>query len=206
MEFPRTIHAIQLDPDDLTLVNSFARNRGLEAAAHTSVHEFLNAYRPGESGFAMLKLAGEEGLGALGDLRERGALLPVVVVAEAPSTELTVGAMQKGAAALLAHPLAPTALERELTRILELEEQQRSVRVQRETTAARLASLNEGEREVLARLMAGMANKNIAAELHIGLRTVELRRAKILKKLGAKSLAELVRLVLLAEPERLYRE
>jgi FixJ family two-component response regulator len=202
MELPYTIHLIQLDAGEATLVYAFARNRGVEATLHLSVHEFLQAC-PGESA-AVLSLGAEKCLLALELLRKHRPLIPVVVVAEAPSTELTVAAMQRGAAAVLSRPLDRAALERELDRVLQIHQEQRSIRAQREKIAARLASLNEGEHDVVARLMAGMANKNIAAELHIGLRTVELRRAKILKKLGARSLAEMVRLVLLAEPERLY--
>ena len=208
MDLPHTIHAIQLDPADVTLVNSFAGGRGLAAASHASIQDFLHAYRPGEAAVVVLNLgaAEEDALAALGQLRERGVLAPAIAVAEAPSTELTVGAMQRGAVSVLPRPLDRSALERELARALEMEEQERAIRARRETIASRLASLNEGEREVLTRLMAGTANKKIAAELRIGLRTVELRRAKILKKLGAKSLAEMVRLVVLAEPERLYGE
>jgi FixJ family two-component response regulator len=206
MELAEKIHTIQLDPADQTLVNSLAQNRA--AVSHASMRDFLERYRPGDSGCVLLKLPshGEEDLAPLEQLRAQGILLPVIAVVDDPSTELTVGAMRRGADSVLSTPLGRASLQRELNRALDLNERQRAIRRQRETIAAALASLNEGERAVLARLMSGMANKNIAAELQIGLRTVELRRAKILKKLGARSLAEMVRLVLLAEPERLYPE
>jgi FixJ family two-component response regulator len=132
--------------------------------------------------------------------------LPVVVLADRPSVAFDVRAMQRGAAAVLENPAQRPLLEEAVDDALRQDAAQRRDRFAREKTASRLATLNEGEREVLHRLMAGMANKNIAADLKLGLRTVELRRAKILKKLGAKSLAEMVRVVVLADPQRWQSE
>lgn len=114
--------------------------------------------------------------------------------------------MHQGAAWLFEKPLTRESLEPVLDDVLQREQKDRQARRLRETTLARIATLTEGERDVLQRLMAGMANKNIAADLQLGLRTVELRRAKILKKLGARSLAEMVRLVVLADPTYAYGE
>jgi FixJ family two-component response regulator len=208
MDLPPTIHAIQLNPADVALVEAFADPRALSTVSHASVEEFLGGYAAGDAACVVLgsDATGEASLAALGQVRQHPVFAPVIVVTEAPSVELAVRAMQMGAAAVLSRPVNAPALEAELTRALEVDARERAVRARREIIAARLAALTEREREVLTRLMEGMANKNIAAELQIGLRTVELRRAKILKKLGAKSVAEMVRLVVLAEPERLWRE
>jgi FixJ family two-component response regulator len=69
----------------------------------------------------------------------------------------------------------------------------------RAETAARLATLTENERDVFRRLLAGHANKRIATDLELGLRTVELRRANIMKKMQATSLPDLVRMAILID-------
>jgi FixJ family two-component response regulator len=208
METPQTLHTIQLHPTELSLVEALAASRSLAVASYSTVEEFLNAYRPCLAGCVLFDLAAanEEALPKFEQLRQRGRGLPVIVLADRPSVALAVRAMQRGAAAVLEKPTPQPLFEEAVEDALRREAEQRRLRVARETTASRLETLNEGEREVLHRLMAGMANKNIAADLKLGLRTVELRRAKILKKLGARSLAEMVRLVVLAEPERWQSE
>lgn len=202
MESSQTIYAIALDPTSLASVETLAAERGLTIASYPSIDAFLRAWRIGGTGCILLDLcaAGEEGLAGLESLRRHNVYLPVVVTADQPTVALAVRAMQQGAASLVEKPLASNGLECALGDALQQEEEHRQARRQREVTIERLASLSEGEREVLQRLMAGMANKNIAADLQLGLRTVELRRAKLLKKLGVKSLAEMVRLVVLADP------
>jgi FixJ family two-component response regulator len=82
---------------------------------------------------------------------------------------------------------------------LKLERRHRSAWRARHQTRTRLATLTEGELAVMKELLAGRPNKRIAAELGIGLRTVELRRARLLKKMQARSLAELVRMATLVD-------
>jgi FixJ family two-component response regulator len=203
MEPSQTIHTVGLETPAFSLVNSFAQSRGLAVASFSSVEEFLHAYQPGAAGCLVLDLAasGEEGLTPLDQFRRQAVLLPVVAIADQPTVALAVRAMQRGAASVLEKPLTRASLEPALLEALEQERMHRQCRQLQATVVSRLTTLTEGEREVLDRLMSGMANKNIAADLQLGLRTVELRRAKILKKLGARSLAEMVRLVLLADPK-----
>jgi two-component system CheB/CheR fusion protein len=208
METPQTLYTIRLHPTELSHVEALADRQNLPLATHSSVEEFLQTYRPGSAGCIVMDVgaSGEKTLAELALLRERTVLLPTVIVAERPSVALAVRAVQQGAATVLEKPTPRHLLEQAVEDALRQDAEDLGRRLLRETTASRLATLNEGERQVLQRLMDGMANKNIAADLKLGLRTVELRRAKILKKLGAKSLAEMVRLVVLADPDRWQRE
>ncbi|MBW3597361.1 MAG: LuxR C-terminal-related transcriptional regulator [Planctomycetes bacterium] len=173
--------------------------------SHDSVDAFLRAYR-GQSGCVLLDIdaAGEDGPTMLEQLASRAMLLPVIVLSHDPGVSQTVRLMQAGAAAVLEKPVDGSELDAALDRALRRDEEQREIRERREELVGRFGALTEGEREVLERLIAGKANKNIAADLQMGLRTVELRRAKILKKTGAKSLAELVRLAMIAHPDWLH--
>lgn len=208
MASPLTIYTIQLDHTTYSQIAAIAVARGAAVAAFSSADEFTRSRRGEETGCVVLDIAAaeEEKLAWVRDFSSQRAPLPVIVLADNPSVPLAVQAMQLGAVSILAKPPAPEELESAVDSALRREQEQSRVRRRREDLLARLASLTEGEDEVLRRLVAGMANKNIAADLELGLRTVELRRAKILKKMGAKSLAELVRLVMIASPDWLPQE
>ena len=105
---------------------------------------------------------------------------------------MAVRAMQEGAVTFLEKPCHEQELWQAITQALEIESSQHAQRKQRAETQSRLATLTEDELEVFRRLLAGHANKRIAADLDIGLRTVELRRSNIMKKMQASSLPDLV--------------
>lgn len=121
--------------------------------------------------------------------------LPVIVLTGEASVEGAVAAMEAGATTVLRHPTGQERLSETLRRALVQATGARQSLARATLAAQRLAELNDGEREVLEELLAGLANKEIAHKLEIGLRTVELRRSRITKKMNARSLAELIRLV-----------
>lgn len=121
--------------------------------------------------------------------------LPVILISNGAKVAGAVAAMQAGATTVLEHPVEQKYLNEVIRKALSEATTFRR-RLARATLAEnRLAELNDGERAVLNALLDGLANKEIAHKLEIGLRTVELRRSRITKKMHAQSLAELVRLV-----------
>lgn len=121
--------------------------------------------------------------------------LPLIFLTEHAEVPGAVAAMQAGATSVIKHPASDAELSEAIRQSL-AEAATMRPRLTRATLAeSRLAELNDGERAVLDGLMEGLANKEIAHKLEIGLRTVELRRSRITKKMHARSLAELVRLV-----------
>ena len=121
--------------------------------------------------------------------------LPVVAVTSAPTVEGVVAAMRSGVNNLIEIPYTEEQYAHVIRRALrEGERLYPSVAVAHEARL-RLSKLSSGEQAVLEKLLAGNSNKTIASTLHMGLRTVELRRARLLQKMGAKNLAVLVRLV-----------
>jgi two-component system response regulator FixJ len=121
--------------------------------------------------------------------------LPVILISGAASVPGAVAAMQAGATTVLPHPTPEDQLADSLRIAVEKAKHLRPPLIRSTEAARRLAELSDGEREVLDELMAGLANKEIAHKLELGLRTVELRRSRITKKMKARSIAELVRLV-----------
>ena len=203
MEFRQTIQTVLPERAALSLAESFARDRGIALESHASVEALLRA-PVAELGVVLLDVGAggeEEVFQTLERLAKRA---PVVVLAESPNLRSVVRWMQAGAASVLEKPVAREELESELEVALRRDAEEREVRRHEEELQARFATLTEGEEQVLEQLVTGLANKNIAADMQIGLRTVELRRSKILKKTGARSLAELVRLALIAHPGWLH--
>ena len=125
--------------------------------------------------------------------------LPVVVISPRLSVSETVSIMRAGAFTVLEHPTTEEALSEAITSAMRKSHQLASNVVLAKTVGYRLTELKEGEHAVLKLLIQGNANKEIAHALEIGLRTVELRRSRIMKKMQASSLAELVRFVCTAQ-------
>lgn len=128
-------------------------------------------------------------------IRETHPGLPIVAIGRAPDLEDVVTVVRQGATDLVALPSGPDAVWRSVEAALDAGRQTERERQRVLALRRRLATLSDAERQVLGAIMEGLANKQSAQALSIGLRTVELRRARIMKKMGAKSVAELVKLV-----------
>jgi FixJ family two-component response regulator len=144
-----------------------------------------------------MRMPGMSGLDLLQQLKSRQCSLPVVMITGYGDVPLAVKAMQAGAVTFLEKPCQEQELWRGIQQALEIEETQRSQRQQRAEIETRLASLSADELVVLRRLLEGQPNKRIASDLDVGLRTIELRRSKVMKKMLAESLPDLVRMVIL---------
>lgn len=173
--------------------------KGLPAKGFASAEEFLAQYDPAASGCLVLdvRMPGMSGLQLQQQLRERGSTLPVIVITGHADVSMAVRAMQNGALTFLEKPSQDQELWRSIEQALNVEESQVAFRKQKAELETRLATLTEDETAVLGKLMEGLPNKRIAADLDIGLRTVELRRSNIMRKMNAGSLPELVRMAIL---------
>lgn len=125
---------------------------------------------------------------------------PVVVVSTDVNVENAVAAMRQGAADVVPLPCPESRLQNAVQKASEAGREQKRLLNRRQVLRNRLESLTRAEKQVLDAMLEGLANRQIAQALKIGLRTVELRRSKIMKKMEAKSLAQLVRLVCEADP------
>ena len=144
-------------------------------------------------------MPGMDGLALQRHLATLGGNLAVVVMTGHADVPIAVGALKAGARDFLEKPFEDDRLFAVVREALAAsqrtqEEQQASAGI-----AGRLANLTPREREVLDRLVAGLPNKTIAYDLGTSPRTVEVQRARVMEKMGARSLAELVRMVLALE-------
>src|SRR5262249_4042351 len=124
-----------------------------------------------------------------------GIAIPIVMISGHADVRIAVEAMTLGAVTLLEKPFRLEELLGHLRQALEKDRTDRAYRVQHAEADARLAALTAKEREVLEMIATGKTNREMAEELGLSLRAVEDRRARLMKKVNARSTAELVRLL-----------
>ncbi len=171
---------------------------GLAAITANSAHEFLASYDPAHSGCLVLdvRMPGMSGIELQQQLNVRGAVLPVIFITGHGDVPMAVEAMQQGAFDFLQKPFRDQDLIDRIQRALEKDRANRAELLERTRIRERVDSLTPREREVLELVIAGKANKVMAADLGLSQRTVEIHRARVMEKMGASSLAQLVRMML----------
>lgn len=145
-----------------------------------------------------LRMPGVDGLELQRRLLERGIQIPVIVMTGAGDVGIAVRAMKTGAIDFLEKPFADEALFDAVGRALRESERLNAVAATAKEAEERLAALTPREREVLDLLVEGLPNKAIANTLGTSPRTIEVHRARVLEKLRAHSLPDLMRVVLAA--------
>lgn len=145
-----------------------------------------------------VRMPGMDGLQLMEELAKRGVTLPVVVVTGHGDVPLAVRAMRAGAVDFLEKPYTEERLLEAVAAALAMGGEAAQRRVEAAKAGAQVAGLSPREREVLGCLVQGMANKVVAHNLGISPRTVEVHRANLMEKLGARSLPDLVRIGLAA--------
>jgi two-component system response regulator FixJ len=191
-----TVFIVDDDPAVLRSLAALVEVIFPHAEAYASAADFLAAYRRGRPGCLVLDVAmpGINGLELQRKLAEEELRIPVIFITGHGSVRMAVGAMRAGAVNFLEKPFQEQELWESIRKALDLDQQNRRERLRRRRVERRLASLSQGEREVLDGILAGKCNKDIAAELGLSVRTVEDRRARMMKKMQAGSVAQLVQM------------
>jgi FixJ family two-component response regulator len=199
-----TVYVVDDDPAARDSVAAMVSSKGLAVATFESAEEFLASYNRSHSGclVADLRMDGMDGLQLQQRLIEKGIGLPVILISAFASVPTAVIAMNQGAVTFLEKPCGNHELWTNIRKAIDRDRQQRSEQAARDDVARRLVTLTQPERDVLECLRRGLMNKVIASKLDIGLRTVELRRANIMKKMEADSLANLLKTVMSSEPDQ----
>ncbi len=171
---------------------------GIAASTYASAVEFLDTYNAAQPGCLILdvRMPGMTGLELQERLNVQGAVIPVIFITGHGDIPMAVEAMQAGAFDFLQKPFRDQQLIDCLQRALKRDAANRAELSERGRIQERVASLTPREREVLLLVAEGKANKVMAAELGVSQRTVEIHRARVMEKMGAASLAQLVRMVI----------
>ncbi len=183
------------DPAVLAGLARLLRASGLEVDSFSSPEAFLRAHDAAVPGCAVLDVAmpGLTGLELQRKLAELGCERPVIFLTGQGTIPISVEAMKAGAVDFLTKPVSGPKLLEAVLLALERDRAQRRARAERADVERRLASLTPRESEILPLLIAGLLNKQIAAELGAAEKTVKVHRARIMAKMGVRSIAELVR-------------
>ncbi len=178
------------------------KSLGYATQLFDSAQAFLSAYSDEQPGCLLLdvRMPGLSGPDLQRELNLRGCLIPVIFISGHADIAMAVEAMRCGAFDFLQKPFRDQDLLDRVKRAHEADRQTRAQTQAQNDARARLNSLTHREREVLERIVAGSANKVIAYQLRISQRTVEIHRARVMGKMGAESLAQLVRMSLTAAP------
>ncbi|HJW69124.1 MAG TPA: response regulator [Candidatus Binatia bacterium] len=173
---------------------------GLSVRTYPTAADFLSDHDPAQPGCLVLdvRMPGMSGLDLQTELANRGSELPTIVVTGHAEVAMAVRAVKAGALDFIEKPFSDQLLLDRVRQALEIDRQSREVRVRREDARRRLASLSAREREVLSLVAAGKANKEVAAALRLSPKTVEVHRAHVMSKMAVDSLAELIRVAILA--------
>lgn len=191
---------VYLVDDDPAVRKALARLLGAEGFAvrgFDCAEAFLDAHDPDAHGCAILdlELPDIDGLGLQDRLRDRGACRPVVFLTGRATVPASVRAMKEGAVDFLQKPVDAARLTAAVSAALDRDRTERAAKAARRDVAARLDSLSPREREVMDHVVAGRLNKQIAADLGIAEKTTKVHRGRMMKKMGARTIADLVRLV-----------
>jgi len=176
---------------------------GMKVKTYDSADDFLSSYYPGRAGCLLLdvRMPGMSGLELQAHLAREDSRLPVIIITGHGDVTMAVKAMKAGAVDFIEKPFHDEDLLSSIRNALDFDEKQRSLQSQRAQIATRLAELTPREHEVMEMVTEGLANKEIAASLGVTAKTVEAHRARVMDKMQAGSLAELVRMVLIAGSE-----
>jgi FixJ family two-component response regulator len=196
-----TVFVVDDDPGMRRSLSWLLQSVSLQVETFASGEEFLAAYDPGRPGCLLLdvRMPGMSGVQLQVELARRRATLPIIFLSGYAEVRTAVRTLKMGAVDFLEKPFSDEELLDLVLRTLERERRARLADAQRAAAVARLALLSRRECEVMRAVVAGKPNKATAFDLGISEKTVEHHRHRVMVKLQVGSLAELVRLVLLAE-------
>ena len=179
-------------------MRSLLKSVGLNSSLFASAQEFLAAYQPSQLGCLVLdiRMPGMSGMELQQQLNMRGAVIPVIFMTGHGDIPMAVEAMQHGAFDFLQKPFRDQDLLDRIQRAIVRDAELRKSLGEHERIKAHLESLTPREREVLDLMTQGKQNKVIGQDLGVSPRTVEIHRARVMEKMNASSVAELVRMML----------
>jgi FixJ family two-component response regulator len=177
-------------------LQNLIRSVGLRVELFASAQEFLRRKPPDLPSCLVLdvRMPGLSGLDLQKRTGDAGIEIPIVFITGHGDVPMSVRAMKAGAVEFLTKPFRDQDLLDAIQQALERDGKARNQRAELEELRSRFASLTSREREVMKRVVAGLLNKQIGAELGTSETTVKIHRHQVMEKMGAGSLAELVRM------------
>jgi two-component system response regulator FixJ len=190
------VHIVDDDDAVRDSLGLLVRSVGLQTRLYASAEEFLASFDRRLPGCLVsdVRMPGLSGLELQVRLKLLGAEIPIIFITGHGDVPMAVAALKDGAIDFVQKPFRDQDLLDRIQQALRADGDRRRVRELAERARAHAAKLTPREREVMEHVIRGHANKTIAATLGVSQRTVELHRARVMHKMGVRSLAELVRM------------
>lgn len=191
-----TVYIVDDDQAIRRAMELLMRSVGLDYEIFHSGDDFLASHSDDRAGCLVLdiRMPGLGGLELQDRLNELGSTLPIIFITGHGDVPMAVEAMQKGAVDFIQKPFRDQELLDRIGAALKTDQERRSEREERSAVQSRVEKLTNREREVMDLVVTGKPNKVIAYDLGVSQRTVEIHRARVMEKMEARSLAELVRM------------
>jgi FixJ family two-component response regulator len=193
-----TVFIVDDDPDMRDSLCWLMTTVGLRVAVYASAAEFLGAFRPRGPGCLVfdVRMPGMSGLDLYENLVARGEGMPVIFITAFADVPMAIRALKSGAVEFVEKPFNRQDLLDRVQRAIYDDVERRRQVADREAIRNQFQRLTAKERQVLELIVQGRPNKAISASLEITPRAVEMRRASLMKKLGVRTFAELLRLTI----------
>ena len=196
MAIEKTVYVVDDDEAIRRFLRGLIPSVGLRVETYATAQEFLDAYQAGSPGCLLLdiRMPDISGLELQAELKRRGIDLPVIILTGHGDVRVAVHAMKAGAVDFVEKPFNNDLLLHGIQKAIADSLRSGVTRVRRQEILQRRDTLTTREREVLGMVVAGETNKGVARHLGISEKTVEIHRAKVMEKMQAKSLADLVKI------------
>lgn len=175
----------------------------LRVETFESAREFLDQYQLHRPGCVVLdvRMPGMSGLELQDHLREHEINIPIIIITGYGDVPMAVRAMKGGALDFIEKPVCDQVLLEHIHDAIEIDQKRRRIRAGNQEIAERLQTLTKREAEVMELVVEGLSSKETAAKLGVSFKTIEAHRAKIMKKMGAKSVPHLIHMMNLLTKE-----
>jgi FixJ family two-component response regulator len=189
------VHIVDDDSAVRTSLSSLMRSVGYEALHYGSAAEFLQSELPPVPSCLLLdvRMPGTNGLDLQESLRKRGIFFPVVLMTGYADVQMSVRGLKAGALDFLTKPLRHQDVLDAVATAIDRDRERRATQAAIDTIRVRAESLTPRERQVMELVTAGKMNKQIAPELKLSQITVKMHRGAMMRKMGVRSVADLVR-------------
>jgi FixJ family two-component response regulator len=191
-----TVLIVDDDPSMRRALTNLFQSVGLRVQAFGSAADVMEAKPPAVPSCLVLdiRLPGSSGLDLQADLAKANIHTPIIFITGHGDIPMTVRAMKSGAVDFLTKPVRDQDILDAVRAAIERDRKRRDAEKSVSSMRSRFASLSARERDVLSLVTSGLLNKQVAAELGLAEITVKIYRGQIMRKMGAKSLADLVRM------------